>query len=112
MQRGNWDAAAVVFRTALDRGRGNPQDVQKIRLALAAIKLKRNELPRAQGLYEEATRADETDFRAWYNLGVVAEQRGLIDVAGDAYRRALALSPNETQIASAVRRLERKGIGE
>jgi Tfp pilus assembly protein PilF len=86
--------------------------VQKIRLALAAIYLRQNDLPRAQELYEEATRADETDFRAWYNLGVVAEQRGLTDLAGDAYRRALAISPNETQIVSALRRLERKRIGE
>ncbi len=112
MQRGQWDDAAGVFTTALERGRGNPHDVQKIRLALAAIYLKQNDLPRAQGLYEAATRADPTDFRAWYNLGVVAEQRGLIAVAGQAYRRALALSPDEPQIASALRRLEGERTGE
>ncbi len=121
MQRGKLDEAEVVLTAALDRwnrgaaespenphhaGRGNPHDVQKIRLALAAIYLNRHDLQQAQDLYQEATHADVTDFRAWYNLGVVAEQRGLTETARDAYRRALALSPNETQIAAALRRLD------
>jgi Flp pilus assembly protein TadD len=106
MQQGRWDEATVVFTAALDRGRGDPQDLQKIRLALAAISLRQNDLERAQALYEDATREDATDFRAWYNLGVVAEQRGLIDAAEDAYQRALALSPNEPQIAAALSRVK------
>ncbi len=120
-QSGKWDDAVAVFTTALDRwnrvavesperprraGGGNPSDVQKIRMALAYMYLNRNDLQRAQALYEDATRADATDFRAWYNLGVVAEQRGLTETARDAYRRALTLSPNETKIESALRRLD------
>jgi tetratricopeptide (TPR) repeat protein len=125
MQRGKWDDAGVVFTSALDRWnhaavgspdrprqlrRGSPHDAQKIRLALAAIYLRGNDFERAQELYQEATSADATDFRAWYNLGVVAEQRGLAETARDAYRRALALSPNETQIVSALRRLDNPAL--
>lgn len=112
MQQGRWDQATAVFTNALHRGRGDPQDVQKIRLAVAAIYLKQDDLLRAYAYYQDATRADATDFRAWYNLGVVAERRRLTDTARDAYRRALALSPNEPQIAAALRRLDQKRIGE
>ncbi len=125
-QRGRWEDAEAVFKNALnrwdrirsdvvsvggsqkpDRARwADPQDAQKIRFALAYIYLNRNDLQRAQALYEEATRADAADFRAWSNLGVVAERRGLTETARDAYRRALALSPDDPQMAVAVRRLE------
>jgi tetratricopeptide (TPR) repeat protein len=120
-QRRQWDAAADVLAGALERssevGEGasrgargaagrHPGDVQKIRMALGYVYLSRGELPKAQELYQEATRVDSTDFRAWYNLGMVAEQRGLIETARDAYRRAFALSPNEPQISAAVRRLD------
>ncbi len=44
----------------------------------------------------------------WFGYAVVV----MIDVARQAYRRALALSPDEPQIASALRRLEGERTGE
>jgi tetratricopeptide (TPR) repeat protein len=121
-ERGRWDAltrwdfmhldGASIEHTGTSghgawRDPQNVQHVKMIRFALAYSYLNhRNDLLSAQSLYEAVTREDVADFRAWYNLGAVAERRGLTETARNAYRHALALSPNETNIALALQRLE------
>jgi Tfp pilus assembly protein PilF len=84
---------------------GDPKDAQAIRITLGEVYLARQDFARAQVAYEDATRADVSDFRAWYNLGVVAERRGNVETARDAYQRAKALAPHESRVVSAVERL-------
>jgi len=106
-----WDPAASGHHDAGARSPagavmwGDPQQAQAIRLTLGELYLARQDLLRAQAVYEDATRADASDFRAWYNLGLVAERRGSLETARDAYLRAKALAPREPRIASAAERL-------
>ncbi|MBI3606491.1 MAG: tetratricopeptide repeat protein [Nitrospirae bacterium] len=117
--------AELVFQDAIARWNRRPQealsgeasrvargmtvadsrDVQGIRFALGELYLARHDLAGAQAAYEDAARADASDFRAWYNLGVVAERRGNVGGARDAYRRALEFAPQEAKVASALERI-------
>lgn len=83
-----------------------PQDVggieraqlQGLRFALGHLYLGRGDLGRARAAYEDASRADPSDFRAWFNLGVVSERLGDVQGAEVAYGRAAALAPREARV--------------
>jgi Flp pilus assembly protein TadD len=106
-----WNPAARVRRDAAAMSPsgavmwGDPKQAQAIRLALGELYLSVTDLERAHTVYEEATRADASDYQAWYNLGVVAERRGDVETARAAYDRARILAPHERRIAAAAERL-------
>ena len=48
--------------------------------------------------FERAIAAEESNARAWNNLGVARENLGELDGAKEAYERAMALAPDERRI--------------
>ena len=58
------------------------------------------DLKRARRQYERAVRRDPANAIAWTNLGNVLDQVDRSDMAQDAYRRALAVSPGYAPAAN------------
>ena len=79
--------------------------LQGIRFNLGNLYLGRADLDRARAVYEEASRVDPSDFRAWFNVGVVSERLGDASRAEEAYGRAAALAPGEARIARSLEAL-------
>jgi Flp pilus assembly protein TadD len=58
--------------------------------------------------FMKAQRADPLDATPYYDLGGVYQKLGKLDVAADYYKKALALSPGDTDTVAALRSLESK----
>jgi Flp pilus assembly protein TadD len=54
----------------------------------------------------KAQRADPLDSTPYYDLGGVYQKLGRFDVAADFYKKALALSPGDTDTIAALRSLQ------
>jgi protein O-mannosyl-transferase len=58
--------------------------------------------------FMKAQRADPLDATPYYDLGGVYQKLGKLDVAADFYKKALQLSPGDTDTIAALRSLESK----
>lgn len=64
--------------------------------------------PEAERLFKEVVRLDPRNADAHFNLGAIAEWRGDLTGAVRAYRTALALKPQDREIARAILEVEVK----
>jgi len=48
--------------------------------------------------FERAVKANDSNARAWNNLGVARESLGEFDAAREAYQKSLALAPDDRRI--------------
>ncbi len=68
----------------------HPDDIDK-RTALSAFYIKFDRLGEARGQLEEALKIDPRSSHALFNMGLLEERSGNIEVALDTYRQAVAL---------------------
>jgi tetratricopeptide (TPR) repeat protein len=62
----------------------------------------------AQNAFQKILIRDPDNVDALYNLGVIAEEKGNVDIALINYRKALSLNPSDNEIKQAVIALENK----
>jgi tetratricopeptide (TPR) repeat protein len=86
--------AATQFQEVLKRDPGN----LRAHVALGETYLRSGDLARAQEQLEAAVRTGEPVPRAWNSLGEVYTRRGLPDQATAAYKRSLAIDPQQPEI--------------
>lgn len=65
----------------------------------------RGDLNRARQSFEQALSADARNYRAAYNLGVIADRAGNTGQAMDYYRRALRMQPDYEEAAEGIIRI-------
>ena len=86
--------ATALYRQALTLPL-DPRLTLAARLNLASLLLESGELEEAAKLCREATEVAPAIAQGWSQLGLVERRRGAIAVAISAYRRALALDPQQ-----------------
>jgi tetratricopeptide (TPR) repeat protein len=72
------------------------------------VALMNEDLDAAASDFEAALDSDPTYLNAWLWLGCANERRGRLDLAIDAYERALMIEPGNVTIGSRLRRLRSK----
>lgn len=93
-ERGDGERAEDQFRAALAYAPGNPE----VTFALANLYYDRQELERAQGLYEQVLATSPGHRRALNNLGVLNLDTGRFDVAERYLRASLEADGSDAKI--------------
>ncbi len=88
------DGAAEQFEEVLKR---DPLNL-RANVALGELLMRRGDLARAQARLEAAARSDKPVPRVYNSLGEVYMKRGLAAEAASAFRRSLAMEPNQPEI--------------
>jgi lipopolysaccharide biosynthesis protein/tetratricopeptide (TPR) repeat protein len=102
-EAGQWQIAASLYRTALDRKPGNPP----IWIQYGHALKESGNRAMAEAAYRTAIGYSPDDADAYLHLGHVLKLQGRTAVAQAVYRRALALNPSLADAARELRELER-----